>query len=373
MNILIFIATLDCGGAERVATTLSKEWTIAGHDVELCRFSSMDTPPFYPIDQRVKLTSLDLNIESHSIVDAVSNNAKRVKCVRTVLKNRSPDIVLSFMLDTSVIVLLASIGLALPVIVSEHSDLESYPIGRVWSMLRRVTYKRVTQLVVLNKSIQRWACRSITKKVTVIGNPVPEATLPLIRKNHDNVFVIIVVGRLDSLKSVDSVINAFRKAVAQFSELRLVICGDGPERQSLEALVHSYDLTDRVIFKGAVSTIETELSHADLLISSSKTEAFPMSICEAMAAGLFVISSRFNDSVSDFIDDGQNGFLFDVGDQQGLEKKLLYTLNNKTILESGGLLGQQKMRRFNPTTIASQWIQLFQRFVDENSIAYKKP
>ncbi len=370
MNILVFIATLDCGGAERVVTTLTSEWAKVGHDVEICRFSDRQVKPFYELYPQVTLTSLNLIAESQHIVEAISNNIRRLRSVRSILKNRNPDVVVSFMLDTSIAVLIANLGRKTPVIVAEHSDLEHYPVGPIWARLRSLCYKRASRLVVLNRNIEKWSQSAITHRTMVIPNPVPHPTPPICNTKKADQFTILSVGRLDQLKSMNLVIDAFAKLAKNFDTVQLVICGDGPERKNLERLVEGYSLSGRVELKGVVNNIAEEMYHADLFVTSSRTEAFPMALCEAMSAGLFVVSSRFNDSVEDFIRHGQNGLLFDIGDQDRLIEFLCLAVMDKNLRDKGGEVGKAIVSRYEPRKIADDWITLFRSLMVENSLSH---
>lgn len=108
--------------------------------------------------------------------------------------------------------------------------------------------------------------------------------------------VVICVGRLHKQKGVDLGVMGFARAAADREDLRLLILGDGPERDSLEHQVDALDLKDRVLFKGDVDRNELPryLRAADIMLfTTTHVEVgLPLNVLEAMATGLPVVASE---------------------------------------------------------------------------------
>jgi glycosyltransferase involved in cell wall biosynthesis len=138
-----------------------------------------------------------------------------------------------------------------------------------------------------------------------------EASLPVDR------FLAVTVGRLVRRKQVDLLIEAV--AHPSCREVDLVILGDGPERQELEACAQRLGLADRVHFLGHVS--ETRkwqiLSAADLFVSATAHEGFGLVFLEAMAAGLPIVTFDHGGQM-DFLREDVHGHMVAVGDVNGL-------------------------------------------------------
>lgn len=122
--------------------------------------------------------------------------------------------------------------------------------------------------------------------------------------------VLIFVGRLGPEKNVAFLLRSFAGALQAFSDLRLAIIGDGPERDNLEDRAERSGLGDRVKFLGAqpYDQVPRYLAMADAFVTASITEVHPLTVIEAMAAGLPVLGIC-SPGVGDTVEDGVTGYL----------------------------------------------------------------
>ena len=127
---------------------------------------------------------------------------------------------------------------------------------------------------------------------------------------------VLFVGSEFKRKGLDNLIRAISP------EMKLLVVGQGERLGYYQRLIEQRGLSGRVIFKGLVNDVRRYYAAADVVVLPSRKEAFGMSILEAMACGLPVISSAAA-GVADLIEDGQNGFVFHQPAQIGA---LLQTL-----------------------------------------------
>lgn len=122
--------------------------------------------------------------------------------------------------------------------------------------------------------------------------------------------IYVYVGRLGPEKNVDLLLRAFNGVAQSYDHVRLLILGDGPAREDLEALAGSSNIMDRVRFEGMVAydLIPSYLAMCDIFLTASVTETFGMSVVEAMGAGLPVLGVD-SVGVGDIVVDGETGFL----------------------------------------------------------------
>ncbi|EEY91081.1 glycosyltransferase family 1 protein [Acinetobacter lwoffii] len=142
--------------------------------------------------------------------------------------------------------------------------------------------------------------------------------------------VMLYVGRLSPEKEVDVLISAYRSMLAMDARTKLVIVGDGPDRERLMQLAKSLD----VIFMGSLSgqALSEAYASADVFCFASQVETFGNVVLEAMASGLPVIAYDYA-CANLHVQHGETGWLSRLGHQQGLIQQML------------GLPDQQKLQQ----------------------------
>ena len=166
------------------------------------------------------------------------------------------------------------------------------------------------------------------KEIEIIPLAFHPPVLPRITRKKLGIaetdFVLVTIGRLIKRKAIDVMIEALLEA--DDANIRLMIMGDGPEREYLESLVKRMKLQKRVTFLGFVSDQDkyNYLSTADLFISTSLHEGFGIVFMEAMHCGLDRMQ-RCGGGV-DFLRDEENALLVPVGDVHrcGIDTTILY-------------------------------------------------
>lgn len=122
--------------------------------------------------------------------------------------------------------------------------------------------------------------------------------------------VILYMGTLRPVKGVKYLIEAMRAVSQKDLEARLIVVGDGKERQNLEKLTKALNLGDFVTFVGKVPNQEVPqyMAAADIFVLPSLSEGFPVTVLEAMASGLSIITTNIG-GLPEIVHEGENGFL----------------------------------------------------------------
>ncbi len=142
--------------------------------------------------------------------------------------------------------------------------------------------------------------------------------------------VLISVGRLTEAKDQITLLSAIELLKKQGRNIFLIVVGDGELRIPLEKEIAQKKLTDCVYLTGSRSDVYRLLPGVDAFILSSKREGFPMSILEAMAAGLPVIATKVG-GIPEVIKDGENGILVPPQDQNFLANAICHVLDDSEL------------------------------------------
>ena len=141
--------------------------------------------------------------------------------------------------------------------------------------------------------------------------------------------VILSAGRLHPQKDFPTLLRAFANVSKKLS-CRLIILGEGEERENLEALIRTLGIQNLVDFPGQVANPYSYMAHSKLFVLSSAWEGFGNVLAEALAVGTPVVSTDCPSGPREILQDGLYGMLVSVGDVQALSNAIQRTLEQKT-------------------------------------------
>jgi len=232
----------------------------------------------------------------------------------------------------------------LPILCVQHGDLRRYSINSTGfgaAARRWLTVKAGFLLSVRLAAVSDGTRHSVAEtlkispmKVEVMGNPIVLATpgdsIPgdMLEwwKASGNIS-LLGVGRMTPIKGFESLIEAV-DLLREQAEVRLVIVGSGPHQSVLERLVEGRGLSGYVRFAGYVPQPRKYYEEADVFILASKTEAFALSLVEAMSVGTQVVATDCDHGPCEILDGGRFGRLVPVGDPIALKDGVLATIED---------------------------------------------
>lgn len=172
-------------------------------------------------------------------------------------------------------------------------------------------------------------------------------------------FLVMMVARLDPIKDHLTAIQACARASAAVPELRLVVVGDGPERPAIEAFIQAHRLQGLVELLGTRSDVARLLTAADALLLTSVSEGIPLTIIEAMATGLPVVSTDVG-SVADVVLHGVTGLLAPARNNEVLAEHLVRLGQSSLVRAAMGDRGRSRaLVEFSENTMAERYAELF--------------
>jgi len=175
----------------------------------------------------------------------------------------------------------------------------------------------------------------------------------------DGVPVMAVVGRLAVEKGQDLALRALAALGTGEPNLVLVLVGDGPERNALEALAGQLGLSGRVLFTGARPDVRQLYQAFDLVLLPSRSESLPMVLLEAGTAGVPVLATRVG-GMPEVVEDGETGLLVPPEDPAALAaaaKRILLRPEWGGRLAAG--LRERVQRQFSATAMVAGYVKLY--------------
>jgi glycosyltransferase involved in cell wall biosynthesis len=322
--ICIFIPALIGGGAERVAVNLANAFTEEGREVHIVVIHG-EGKYWDILSPKVKVFNL---------------NCQRVRFAFRpflhYLRTEKPRSILSFLQSCNVLAILANL-LTLRkarLVISERTVYSKEKVLRstFLNFLMRKTmamflYRFADDIVVVAKSAAEDldAYAGFRKgRVKYIYNPtITSELLSLAQEKITHPWfggqmpVILSAGRLHYQKNFPLLIEAFSELI-KTTPARLMILGEGEDKEALEALIRQKGIASSVELAGFQKNPYQFMKHASLFVLSSRYEGLPNVLIEALACGTPVISTDCESGPREILDNGKYGMLVPVGDKQSL-------------------------------------------------------
>jgi 1,2-diacylglycerol 3-alpha-glucosyltransferase len=179
-----------------------------------------------------------------------------------------------------------------------------------------------------------------------------------------NDVIAIYVGRLSPEKNLTLLLRAFYGVAMTYDHIRLLVVGDGPERENLEAQIKHMNIGDKVFFTGMIEykEIPAYLATSNIFVTPSSAETFGLSIAEAMAAGLPTLGIDAP-GTGDIIEDGVTG-LVSSDDLAVFTAKLVLLSTNHELRRVMGKQAIQASKKYDIQTTTGILLQHYQHLVE---------
>ena len=356
MKIDFVISSLSGGGAERVITTLSKEFAYKGNSVNL--ISLEKRKQFYKVNKKVNLQKINNNNIFCWFKDIVD--------LRRLLRQNNSDLVVSFLSRTNILIILLSLFNKRRIVICDRNN----PIREHSKLVRIVSnilYIRANKIIVQTNKIKSFYPKYLNKKILVVENAIDNKELlkQIEGKQISQKNTIISIGRLEKQKDFKTLIKAFKKISDNFTEWNVEIYGIGSMQEELKKEIDRLNLNNRVLLKGRTDNPILKLSESKIFVLSSFYEGFPNVLCEAMFTGIGCVSSNCISGPDELIDNGKNGFLFDVENDEQLSKILSRLIKDNKLRSEIGKEAKNTVERLYLENIFLQWESIFKDILGE--------
>ena len=354
-KVLIILPGFAMGGAENMVYELSNHINPENFDVSvLCYCGKQNTSLEKKAEDR---------IDVHYVNCAGTVTPQKIHTVLREIDKIRPDVVHAHM-GGALYAALWTLKKRKPLVVTIHTTPQKAFSKLVEKVLRfRMKFGRC-RLVAVSEENKRLADQYFKLKAPCefVNNGVDLKRF--YHKEHE-VFTFINVARQDDNKNQKILIQAFKKIHEIYPDTKLILVGDGPNHAMLQALCVELGVQDGVLFTGNIANAEDYYAVSDVYVQTSHREALPMSILEAMAAGLPIISTDVG-GIKDVVK--QNGYLIDDGDDDALLETMM-SLHNMTTANWNRLSAQSKILvdGFSAGKMAQKYEDIFMSILGEES------
>lgn len=349
LRVLLVVDSLDGGGAERYVVDLAAALRERGHSPLIaCAAGGVHAE-----------TAARAGVPVLPLLDAVVKrrlSPRFARALRRVVVERRPDLVHAHIYASASAAALATAGLRVPLVVTEHT--EAPWRGRGARLASRLTYRRADRLVAVSSAIERLlreGYRVPPERVTAIPTaiaPRPGATTPWPPLPAGRPLVGRV-SRLAPEKGVDVFLHAAARLAPLHPEARFLVVGDGPCRAELEALAATLGLGERVHFLGFRPDARAVIADLDVLAVTSRSDGAPLVVLEAMAAAVPVVASAVGGLV-DQVAHGRTGLLVPPDEPGALAEALGALLGDRARAHRLGRAGQAHAAAFGHAAMVSR-------------------
>ena len=374
MRIVYCIAgTYNSGGMERVLSNKVNFLVAHGYDIIVITTDQRNQKSFFSLDSRVKCYDLNINYEENNgksffnkLLHYPIKQYKHKKRLSALLKQLKPDITVSmFCNEVS--------------FLPEIQDGSKKVLEIHFCRFKRLQYNRKG----LWRLADTWRSRDEQKIVSHYdrfvtltnednkywGNIANSLVIPNAQtfRCADRAVLnqkkVIAVGRYTYQKGFDLLIHAWKIVAQQRPDWKLSIVGDGELREYLDNLIKEEQLQHSVELSPVTTNIEQIYKDASILVMSSRYEGFGMVLLEAQTVGLPTISFDCKCGPSEIIVNGENGYLIEEGDIEGMAQRVLQLIENEALRKRMGENAYNNALRFSEDVVMSKWERLFKEVV----------
>jgi len=329
------------GGSGVVATELGKALAKEGHKVHFITYSQPSRLDFL----NENLFYHEVSIRSYPLFEYPPYELALASKMVSVVKNEKLDLLhvhyaiphasAAYMAKQ----ILKSQGIFIPVVTTLHGT-DITLVGKDASYEPVVTFSinQSDGVTAVSNDLRKETYQffKITNEIEVIPNFIDLEKFKKQKKDHfkkaicpNGESLIVHTSNFRKVKRIGDVIKVFNNIHKEIPS-KLLMIGDGPERDMAEAMCRELDISDDVRFLGKLEAVEEVLSVADLFLMPSEKESFGLAALEAMACEVPVVSSNTG-GIPELNVQGVTGFLSNVGDVEDMTKKAMFILDKNNL------------------------------------------
>ena len=249
----------------------------------------------------------------------------------------------------------------------------SAPIGWSKNILKRIIFKyflnQANQVMVNSNEFKIDLKKKFNITSKCIYNPLNSKEIINKSKKKSHKYFkkksdikILNIGRFTEQKDQITLLKSL-KLINEQVNFEAIIVGRGEFKESLTENIRKFKLSKKVKLVNFLSNPFPIIKESNLFILSSKFEGLPNVLLESLVLKKFIISSNCRTGPNEILSNGKGGLLFEVGDEKGLAKKILFFIKNKKICNQKLNYARQRLYRFDYNKNLSEYLKLVQKFI----------
>lgn len=358
-EIVFLMSSLGMGGAERVVVSLAN-WIVTNTDSNVTILKFIDEKSSYPLNDKIRIIDMPKSNKNRFL-----NIVDRYNFCKKEFSNIEPDIIISFFNKTQLYAYLSKPKKTVLIGSERCNVLELSFYEKLFS---KAIAKKCDGFIFQTERVKKYYPKKVRKNSTVIYNAISnQKAIDASKKNYLKENIITAMGRLNPQKGFDILIKSFKKVVSEFPDYKLLIYGEGEEREKLQSLINSLSLENNVKLCGNDKDAIYTVAKSKIFVLSSRFEGMPNALIEAMATGTACISTDCDFGPRELIENNHNGILVPIDDEKVLAEKIIYLLKNDITREDLGNNAKSILTKLDSETIYKKYYDYLSKVLSEKN------
>lgn len=357
-TIFIHVNSLTGGGAERVASLWASGLRRRGHNVTIVIRNDGRKITYLP-DEGVSVERIGPRHGSRR-----EKLKGRLRDARRLMKARHPDVIIGVLSEATFEAWVASRGLGIPVVNTEHNAFEqphSAPMTRSRRFKKRWLNRLYDHVTVLTSADYAIAGKFL-KHLTLMPNPLAFEPLDDLSVMDDKQKFVLASGRLDDwhYKGFDLLIKAWGMTPHEGWKLKIMGTGSLRNRMRMMDLAEECGVKDSIVLAGYTDDPLSDYRDASVFVLSSRYEGFGMVLIEAMSQGCACIASDYKGRQREiFGDTADTGLIVDVESSKAISEGLSKVIDDADMRRRMQLNAIKRSAHFALSHVTDRWEEIF--------------
>ena len=353
-KLLIVIESMKRGGTQKNVYNLIQRINFKKYKVKVLTFNK-DKDKILTLNKSAEACYLEMPGISRNIFQAFFFNIKRIFILRKFYLKTNPDIILSFIFTTNILVILSSLFLNKKVIVCERNDPKNQKLFFFWTFLRRFLYNKASFVTVNSLHALNYFKKTVHKEKLKY---IPNFTNQIIKSSPsiDYNFFLLAVGRLTHQKGFDILIKDFLEIKKNYLNLKLIILGAGPQLNTLKKIIP--ENCKQILLLGDIDPIPY-YKKCEAFILSSRYEGVPNVLIEAMSYSKPIIIYKSSSGIDEYVSDMNEAIVLNKNKTiNNLKKAINFIFQNKAKVDLLSKNAKKKILTYDNRKILNLWIEV---------------